>query len=856
MTKTRQTTLLALLFALLCAPCVVNADNEPREFTDEEIAAAEKVRLSLSTEQRALYDGLRTLLRPGYEEELMTGRRIRNDVLDPFEDGGEGALTTLEMLRLWVVLDAGMPVTGAVESTVKRLLEVPVPDSQDNLAPYMIPMAVCTAACRREGLRGLHGDLRSKAEEFYAKSLEKTGATSERSSLIEGDTIEARWFANHLWRGLGFRYALEIGLEVDRGRWKHDLRTLCAAYTKDDGWVVGKTTGRPHPALDLNPNMIAMAALATAVTAPEGTLSNTTMRTVTKKTKLIPALLSRLEEDFRPDAYTGAHLALIRTFAPDWAPERKSAEAWRDDIMRTRLASNGTGLGTSRGMSSLLPDLGITERRWRRGKVQTGDTAVTCLAITGGLIGGAEPPLAQHTLSEIGRTMYAFSVIHASQARRMVDGDDLDSMTALAIENGCAWLENIQEADGGFPGRYGSYPANAALAMLALMHGGWDRDHSVIQQGMTWMIDTIQSLQNRSHGTYNNACVLMFFQKYYEPEQQLHRILWVNDAKEFEVARREVWKDIPARHREIINLMVKEIDDAHLDSTKGGWGYNSAGLVRNGEPHSDNSISQYAMLGIKAASLLGAEINIKHVRHEAERLVRQYWEDPTQEPIQFEFTEEDEKRTSSNSWDGKIRPGGWAYMCGNQSRASMQLTAAGMSSLAVARDELRIREKLDRSLRRKIDLTLRGAEMWVKQTYYTTERLEGDNGEIDRPTRDGWGIYYNLYSVERGCELAGVRQFGGEIDWYLIGASALIQMQNFDGDWGLHHNHDKELAKPQTVNTAMAILFLKRASLPVITEHRKREKERQEREAEKEDKPRSPITRGPGDKKDEKKEAE
>jgi hypothetical protein len=51
----------------------------------------------------------------------------------------------------------------------------------------------------------------------------------------------------------------------------------------------------------------------------------------------------------------------------------------------------------------------------------------------------------------------------------------------------------------------------------------------------------------------------------------------------------------------------------------------------------------------------------------------------------------------------------------------------------------------------------------------------------------------------------------------------------------------------------MAILFLKRASLPVITEHRKREREA-EKEAEKEagkdgDKPKGPITPGPDEKK-------
>jgi hypothetical protein len=136
----------------------------------------------------------------------------------------------------------------------------------------------------------------------------------------------------------------------------------------------------------------------------------------------------------------------------------------------------------------------------------------------------------------------------------------------------------------------------------------------------------------------------------------------------------------------------------------------------------------------------------------------------------------------------------------------------------VCLDELKIRGELETELERSIELTIHGAQAWMATAYYE----EGDDSGMESTMRaggmDGWSVFYNLYSVERACVLSGLSTLGGKIDWYGIGATALIEYQNAEGDWG-----PPKQSVPCTVNYCMAILFLKKASLPVITDPRRRQ---------------------------------
>src|SRR5688572_6203973 len=124
---------LIAFLTLLCAGTLGVAqdapkdDGKPVEIAEADIKAADDLRLTLSVEQQTLYNGLRYLLRPAFEAELMKGRRYQPCTLPPFEDKSEAPFTILDSLRLLALLQSGMPVTGATDRQLQRFIDTPAP---------------------------------------------------------------------------------------------------------------------------------------------------------------------------------------------------------------------------------------------------------------------------------------------------------------------------------------------------------------------------------------------------------------------------------------------------------------------------------------------------------------------------------------------------------------------------------------------------------------------------------------------------------------------------------------------------------------------------------------------------------
>ncbi len=77
---------------------------------------------------------------------------------------------------------------------------------------------------------------------------------------------------------------------------------------------------------------------------------------------------------------------------------------------------------------------------------------------------------------------------------------------------------------------------------------------------------------------------------------------------------------------------------------------------------------------------------------------------------------------------------------------------------------------------------------------------------------------YTLLSLERCMELAGIELVNGK-DWYTLGAERLLQLQEGDGSWlttlgGM--SSYKPVGAPRPLDTAMAVLFLRRASQMLV----------------------------------------
>jgi hypothetical protein len=95
---------------------------------------------------------------------------------------------------------------------------------------------------------------------------------------------------------------------------------------------------------------------------------------------------------------------------------------------------------------------------------------------------------------------------------------------------------------------------------------------------------------------------------------------------------------------------------------------------------------------------------------------------------------------------------------------------------------------------------------WMDRHWSVTENP--GPSETAKGVPNSW-LYYYLYAVERMGLLYDTTLVGSH-DWYLEGARELLKAQKPDGSWDASH------FKHPTWDTCFAILFLKRATRPLV----------------------------------------
>jgi hypothetical protein len=175
----------------------------------------------------------------------------------------------------------------------------------------------------------------------------------------------------------------------------------------------------------------------------------------------------------------------------------------------------------------------------------------------------------------------------------------------------------------------------------------------------------------------------------------------------------------------------------------------------------DNSTSQYAILGLRAAVRLGLPISAET------------W-----------------KRALASYTDRHQKDGGWGY---NNDRSYGSMTCAGIASTVLARSALGEKEPGEDPR------VLQGLDWLAKNFSVATN-----------PKHGRW-LYYYLYSLERVGRILET-EFIGDHEWYPLGARVLVDFQQPDGSWiGDAEEKDPRLA------TSFALLFLTRATEPLKT---------------------------------------
>jgi hypothetical protein len=181
---------------------------------------------------------------------------------------------------------------------------------------------------------------------------------------------------------------------------------------------------------------------------------------------------------------------------------------------------------------------------------------------------------------------------------------------------------------------------------------------------------------------------------------------------------------------------------------------------RWGKPPHDNSNTQIAILGLRAAILSGVQLP------------------PDTLPLAAKYLR------------GCGQGGGWGYRK-EEGGAWGSMTAGAVSSLAIC-------DFYGGGVSAKNDPDIvKGVDWMVKR--WTWDKCP------DQP-RGEWQYYY-IYGVERVGRLVGVDVMGGH-DWYAEGVKYLLSKQRGDGSWE-GGNSDV------IVDTCFAILFLRRATKPL-----------------------------------------
>ncbi|MEO6434299.1 MAG: VWA domain-containing protein, partial [Tepidisphaeraceae bacterium] len=177
----------------------------------------------------------------------------------------------------------------------------------------------------------------------------------------------------------------------------------------------------------------------------------------------------------------------------------------------------------------------------------------------------------------------------------------------------------------------------------------------------------------------------------------------------------------------------------------------------------DNSVSQYALLGLHAAS----RSRVKSTPELWQRAMKAH-------------TERQDERL-----------GGWSYSTPSSPYGSM--TCAGICALALTQHELGQRDvAVEGAIERGIERGLG----WLSANFSVSEHPRGS---------PSWHYYY-LYSVERVGRILDT-EFVGDHEWYPQGATYLVGAQTSDGSWiGKGEEEDPRLAG------SFALLFLTRAT--------------------------------------------
>lgn len=378
---------------------------------------------------------------------------------------------------------------------------------------------------------------------------------------------------------------------------------------------------------------------------------------------------------------------------------------------------------------------------------------------------------------------------------RQRDGD-FRTAVARAIESGTAFLKKKLSKPGHRdvgPSTAGnrSYPSGRlAIALLALIKGDVPRDDKVLAGALA-------ALRTRELiDTYSLGNALMALEAFYAPKGEFQDLM---SGRIDRPRRRELTADDQKLARRWADQILANRD------TSVDQGYRLRFNYIGGRRY-DHSVNQYGLLGLYSAHLCGVELSSLVWEAAANHLVEAQCRSEPRLDLRLGGPPTPGETTEAGAIP--CLPAGWHYYGpgndGNPSAPCGSMTTAGLTGLTICQAALADYDIRRLKLVAGIERARHAGFGWFAR--HMTVRY--NPGWVNRQPR--W-VYYYLYGLERSCVLSSVHTINGR-DWYFEGATMLLALQAQDGSWPAEANGDDVIER-----TAMAVLFLKRASLPVVT---------------------------------------
>ncbi len=417
-----------------------------------------------------------------------------------------------------------------------------------------------------------------------------------------------------------------------------------------------------------------------------------------------------------------------------------------------------------------------------------------------------------------------------------------------AVEKGVNWLLKQQNKNGSFKGPWSvTYPmGQTALCLLALLKSGVNRNHPAVNKGFNY----VGKLSPKK--VYCVSLMLMALEAYYTPAEKGRGKANKSSAGPPERASA---KRMDAATRKRVSCLAGWLAGGQR---MGIWSY---GDSDHAPLRGDLSNTQFAVLGLNAALRMKFKVPHRVFKNAADYLLKyqgeakEKFEPPFRVPaadfsleqlrrLQKDYykrlsdkasTAKDSKRSRKQAKatpktqpveedpyrrlgveDKKLKmyPRGWRYIqVANKRQANLSctgsMTAAGLACQIICKSGLHGTKYWTRRHAKQVNQSIRDGAAWLAKHF--TVRYNPSGG----PDTDGGGqLYYYLYGLERAGVLALVKNFGPH-DWYEKGARFLIRRQKHDGSWPGSHQVPNQDTDP--ANTCFALLFLKRATTPIVS---------------------------------------